>query len=215
MDLGGLGVGGVDPGPDRPHRLVGEDDPSDRVGREAGQACAELALDRRERQALPALVGRLADAEDRGDAVHERGLDLAIDLLIRLADLTAPLRVPDQHVAAAHFHEHGQGDLSGVRARRLPVTILSAESQRSTAEDLVDCGQGRERWTDHDVDPAGPLEAIANRGRQRPALGDRPLHLPVANAERNPHQRASVRASTPGSVRPSRNSRKAPPAVEM
>src|SRR5262249_28936769 len=201
--------------PDRPHRLVGQDDPGDGIGREAGQPRAQLAFDRRGRQALSPLVGRLTDAENGSDAVHEGGLDLAIDLIVRLAHLTTALGVPDEDIAATHLDEHGQGDLTGVRPGGLPVAILGAESQWTPAQDLVDRGQRGGRRAGHDLRSTRPFEAITDCRGQRPSLGDGPLHLPVANAEWSPHQRASVRASTPGSVRPSRNSRNAPPAVEM
>src|SRR5207237_7384700 len=76
-------------------------------------------------------------------------------------------------------------------------------------------GQRSEGRTDHHFHPARPLEPVAHGEGELPRFGDSPVHLPVADDEGRPHQAASVRAATPGSVRPSRNSRKAPPAVEM
>src|SRR4029434_5044814 len=63
---------------------------------------------------------------------------------------------------------------------------------------------------DH-LDAARALEPVAEAGGQRARLDERAVHLPVADDEWCAHQ-LSVSASTPGSLRPSRNSKNAPPA---
>ena len=214
MHLGGLGRRGVDTGADRPHRLVGEHAAGHGGRLETGQPGPELALDGREREALPALLGRLAHAEHRRQAVPERGGDLAVDLLVGLAHLVPALGVPAEHEATAQLEQHGGRDLAGVGAGRLVVAVLGAERDRAAGHDLADGRQRGERRAQHDLHASRALEPDADGRGERAGLRQQAVHLPVADHERRAHQ-ASVSASTPGSLRPSRNSRKAPPAVEM
>src|ERR1044072_3076737 len=62
-------------GADGPDRLVG-DDPRVAVGGRGGQRSGELALDHGERLTGAALVARLAEAEDRAQAVAHGGGEL-------------------------------------------------------------------------------------------------------------------------------------------
>src|SRR5215470_7160473 len=259
LHLGGLTGRRVDPRADRPHRLVGEHGLGDLVGRQSGEARAELALDGREGQPLPALVGGLADAEYRGEVVRKDRAYLQLDLLVRLAHLLAPLGMTGEDPLAPELGEHGHGDLAGVRAGRLRMTVLSAELDRRAGENFGHRRERGERRAHGDLHAARALEALPHPGRERPGFRDGAVHLPVADDERCSHRTpwlrasaggapaprppaarttchrrtsaggapaprppaarttyvASVSASTPGSLRPSRNSRNAPPAVEI
>src|SRR2546426_2923337 len=208
-----LGGRGVLAGPDRPHRLVGEHAESDGGGGEAGEPGAELALDGREREPLCPLLGRLADAENRRHPGRQHRPHLPVDLLVGLAELLPTLGVADEHVPAAELGQHRGRDLPGERAGCLPVGVLGAERDRTGREQLAHGAERREGGAQDDLDAARTPEPVAHAGGERPRLGDRPVHLPVGDDQRRSHQ-ASLRASTPGSLRPSRNSRKAPPAVE-
>src|SRR5215831_752456 len=238
LHLGGLAGRRVDPRADRPHRLVGEHGLGDLVGRQSGEARAELALDGREGQPLPALLGGLADAEYRGEVVRKDRAYLQLDLLVRLAHLLAPLGMTGEDPLAPKLGEHGHGDLAGVRASRLRMTVLSAELDRRAGENFGHRRERGERRAHGDLHAARALEALPHPGRERPGFRDGAVHLPVADDERCSHRTpwlrasaggapaprppaartayvASVSASTPGSLRPSRNSRNAPPAVEI
>src|SRR5215470_3098351 len=215
VDLGRLLRRGVHSGPDGPHRLVRDDDAGDGGRVQPGQACAQLTFDRRKRQALASLLRRLADAEHRSETERERAVHLLVDQLVGLAHLSPPLGVPGEHAATSELDEHRRGDLTRVRARPFMVAVLAAEADGGAVNDLAHRGERGERRTQHDVDALEPLEAVANARGEWPCFRERADHLPVADDERRAHQAASVRAATPGSVRPSRNSRKAPPAVEM
>src|SRR5204863_3999365 len=152
VHLGRLTGRRVHAGADRPDGLVGEHRLDGLVRRQAGEASAQLALDRRERQPLAALVGGLADAEHGRETVRERGADLLVDQLVGLADLLAALGVAEQHVPAAELDEHRGCDLARVGARRLVVAGLRAQEDRAparsspTAASAVNGGQ-RTTWT--------------------------------------------------------------------
>src|SRR5438445_60639 len=149
----------------------------------------------------------------RRRARHRYRAHLPVDLLVGLAELLPTLGVADEHEPAAELGQHRGRDLSGERAGRLPVAVLGAERDRAGREQLAHGAERREGGAEDDVDAARAPEPVAHAGGERPRLGDRPVHLPVGDDQRRSHQ-ASLRASTPGSLRPSRNSRKAPPAVE-
>ena len=52
------------------------------------------------------------------------GHRLAIDDLIALAEQTAPLRMPHDHVLGAGLLDHGGRDFAGERSLALPVEVL-------------------------------------------------------------------------------------------
>ena len=93
-----VGAVGGEPGADRPHRLVGDDEVRPTV--DAVEAAARLADEHVVRLAGLALLQRLADAHDRLQAVRERGLHAPVHRLVGLAEELAPLAVADDDVLA-------------------------------------------------------------------------------------------------------------------
>ena len=67
---------------------------------------AELPFDHGERQPLPALVGRLSDAEQRPETVPQRRSHPLVDLAVRLVEEMPPLGVADEDEAAPQVDEH-------------------------------------------------------------------------------------------------------------
>src|SRR5215813_7947434 len=215
VDLGRLLRRRVHAAANGPDRFVSNDHAGDGRGVQPREAGAQLAFDRRERQPLAPLLGGLADAQHRGQAERQRAGDFLVDQLIRLAHFPAALGMPHEHAAAAELDEHRRRDLARMGARAFMVAVLPTEPDGRALDDLRDSAERREWRAQNDIDALEALEAVANAGGERPCFGQGADHLPVADDERRAHQAASVRAATPGSVRPSRNSRKAPPAVEM
>src|SRR6185503_4607619 len=130
--------------------LVREEAAAHRAGREAREPGPELAFHHREREPLAPLLRRLADAEQRLEAVAQRRDDLAVDLLVRLTEEPPPLGVPDDDEPAAGLDEHARRDLPGERARVLPVAVLRAERDGRPRERLADRGERRERGAHRD-----------------------------------------------------------------
>src|SRR5207247_4064159 len=194
---------------------VGENAAGDVVGAEPGPTGAELPFYHRESQTLTALFLRLAHAEERHEPVSERRRHLAVDLLVSLAEYVAALGVSEEHISATQLDEHARSDLPGEGAPVLPVAVLSAPPDGRAGEHFRHRGQRRVGWAHRHLHATRTLEPFPYRGGEGAGLGDRAVHLPVAHHEGRPHHGASSRAATPGSTRPSRNSRKAPPAVEM
>ena len=129
-----------------------------------------------------------------------------------------PLGVPNDYVAATSLGEHGSGNLAGESAFFAPVHILGGDGHLG-AHGLCDGGGNRgERGSEDNVAVLG----LAHEGQKlyEKISGGREglVHLPVPG-----HHRASfasghvlsVRACTPGSVAPPKNSSDAPPPVEM
>ena len=109
------------------------------------------------------------------------------------------------------------GDTHPVKAPAVSQCASCAPSRTGEpASTSATALQRRERRAHRDADVGQPAAAVAHGRRQRPRLRERGVHLPVARDHRGArhgpvgHQ-ASSRAATPGSVRPSRYSRNAPP----
>src|SRR5262249_30445487 len=120
------------------------------------------------------------------------------------------LGVPDECPAAADLGQHRDRDLARVRAGGLVVTGLRAELDGATGQDLRDRSERRERRAHDHLDAARALEPVTDGAGERARLDERAVHLPVADDEWGTHQ-ASGNASTPGSLRPSRNPGNPPP----
>ena len=217
MHLGGLCRRRVHSGPDGPHRLVGEHDPrrSSSAG-DAGQARAQLSLDGGEGQPLAAFLLGLSHAQDRRHVVREHGAYLAVDEIVGLALLVPTFGVAEQDGTHPELDEHGRRDLPSVGARSIVMAVLRAEHDGAAREDLAHRGQsGRgghsaTSASERELSPSRMPVASARASAMVPCI----FQLPMMSGARMVYDR-SVRASTPGSARPSRNSRKAPPAVEM
>src|SRR4029453_6704443 len=182
---------------------------------EPGPSGAELPFHHREGQALTALLFRLAHAEDRHKLMAKGRPHLAVDLLVGLAERVAALGVSEEHIAAAQLRQHARSDFSGEGALVLPVAVLAAPRDGRSREHFGHRGQRRVGWAHRHLHAPRTLEPLPYRGGENAGVRDAAVYLLVAHDEGRPHHGASSRAATPGSTRPSRNSRKAPPAVEM
>jgi hypothetical protein len=70
------------------------------------------------------LLQALAHADDGDQTVGESSLDLAVDPLVGLAEVSPSLGVANDHVLAQLF-EHQRRDLASVGPFVLPVHVLS------------------------------------------------------------------------------------------
>ena len=86
----------VAPGPDRPHRLVGDADARKRRAVEARERARELAHDHRQRMPGVALGQGLAHAQERHQSSCQGGRHLATGVLVRLTEHVPALGVTDQ-----------------------------------------------------------------------------------------------------------------------
>src|SRR4051794_19121411 len=205
-------------GADRPHRLVGEDDLPDLLRGQALQGRVELVA------AVGHVPGRqplgqpLPHAQDRGQAVPERGLQLAGHQGVVLAVDRAPLRVSDDDVRAGHRGEHGPADVAGVRAGVVRREVLGAVADRQlvAGDERLNAAQRGER---RQHDRFGPVEDLLRHREddllhQPDGLEVGQVHLPVAGDQPTARHQPS-RTVRPGSCRPSRYSSDAPPPVLM
>src|SRR5580692_8238938 len=147
-----------------------------------------------------------------------------------------PLRVADQHVLAAQLGQHPPGYVAGVGTVLVRREILGSVGQPQPVplDQRLHAAQRGERGQQGHV--GGVEVLVVQRERQllgqRDGLEMRVVHLPVAGDQGlAPRGRAhsavpsagaapsagsgASSAASPGSVRPSRYSRLAPPPVEM
>ena len=140
---------------DRPNGFVGENQTRDLVLVQSVERGARLRDDAVARAPVLALAERLSDGHDRMQSLRERGLDFAIDRLVRLAEVLATLGVSEDHVRDAEIEQHRRGDLSGERPGQVPMHVLRAERHAAGPRERGrDRGQGRKRRRDDDVDAA-------------------------------------------------------------
>src|SRR5713101_5637958 len=126
--------------------------------------------------------------------------------------------MPNDDVAAAGLDEHLCGNFTGKGAFFFPEHILSANGDVRAPRALDSGGDRRVRRRDDDVATLRARGQRHKRGEERASVGLRLEHLPVAGNDATSFRWThylSVSASTPGSLRPPRNSREAPPPVEM
>src|SRR5712664_514442 len=146
--------------------------------------------------------------------------------------------MPDNHVTASGLHQHGRRDFAGKRALFFPEDILRADGDVAALRGLYRRGNCRERWRDHNVAMPRAARQWHKRREKRARLRLRLEHLPISRDHPPPFRLAhlfsdlsvgplcsllcefpiqllSLRASTPGSFRPPRNSSEAPPPVDM
>src|SRR5438094_1659010 len=193
------------PRPDRPDRLVRDDDVGEPVRRDLAQPLLDLVAQLALGVARLALVLGLTDTEDRHQPGRERGRDLVRERAVGLVEVLAALGVAEHDTVDPQLDEHRRRDLAGERAARLLVHVL-----RVDGDAVGRPARGRQRGERH---AHGDVDALAgaHRGEELARLRLRLVHLPVAGDERGARH---ARASTPGSLRPSISSSEAPPPVE-
>ena len=151
--LAGLRRRGVAPGADRPHRLVGDDQSRDLLGRSAVEPVLDLPIEHGERLVALALLERLADADDR----RQPGADAPPSVLrLTIASVSPNSRRRSEwpmitYSAPASLIIAG-ADLAGERALALPVEVLRRDADVRVARRLGDRVQRGERRRDDDLD---------------------------------------------------------------
>src|SRR5438876_5752905 len=180
VDLLGLGGSGGAAGADGPHRLVGDEDAAGLVEGEGTQRALELPLHDLQGPVGLALGQRLADADDGRQALIDSRPHLSRHHLLALAEDMAPLRVAEDHVAAADVLQHQRGDLAREGALALPVHVLRAEQHPAAAERLGDRAErGEGGRHQHVAVREGKSQAGADLLGQRDRLPHRLVHLPI------------------------------------
>ncbi|GAB4002419.1 hypothetical protein GCM10029992_40610 [Glycomyces albus] len=131
---------------------------------------------------------RLADAQDRADAVVEGLADLGADEFVGLLVVLAALGVPHHHVGTAQLGQHGAGDLTGVGAGRVRRHVLCAvaDLELVAVDQRLDAADVDERRHDDGLDGLELLgrEAEGELLHQRDRLEVVEVHLPVAGDQR-------------------------------
>ena len=191
MHLLGLLGSGHSAGPDRPDRLVRDDNPADGRGVEAGERPLDLrGHDRLGAARLP-LLERLANAHDRHEAGGEGRLGLGVDDEVGLAGEHPPLRVTEDDVAAADVDEHLRRDLTGESAALLGVGVLASHGH-------VTAGRGHRRHdrhhihrrrAEHEVDAGRLAPPAGHGGGKRHAAGMIKVHFPITGNDRSAGRR--------------------------
>ena len=129
------------------------------------------------------------------------------------------LTVTDDDVVAAELGEHRPGDVPrmGAVVVRREVLCAVGDPQPVAVDEGLDAAQVGVRRQHDDLDRVVVLVVEGEREllHERDGLEVVEVHLPVAGHERFARHRCASRTTSPGSSRPSRNSRLAPPPVEM
>ena len=135
---------------DRPHRLVGDDDPAVRRTVERVAELGDRARGGFGR--LDVLV--LADAQHRPEAVAQRGGGLGAHDLVGLAEEPAALGVSDLDHAHTDLGELRRADLTGEGAEILGRGILRSDDGVRSRERLERCGDLQVGGDDEELDGA-------------------------------------------------------------
>ena len=142
---GGVGAARVAAGPDRPDRLVGDDEVAEvrGVGRPAGgQRPAQLGVDDRLRPTGLAVRQLLADAQDRPQARLDAPGRACGAMSSSVSPASrAPLGVADDD-PRRQSHEHRCAHLAGVRAGGFLVDVLGTDGDAGPGERVADRRQG-------------------------------------------------------------------------
>src|SRR6266566_313104 len=210
---------------DGPHRLVRYQNTRELLGGQRTGPPAELLFQDGFGVLGFARGQRFADADDRRQTSNEGGFRLLGDGLVGFPEVLAAFRVADDDVTATRFDEHAGGNFAGEGAFFFPVKILRGNRDLRAARKLGRGGEGCKRRSDDDVAVRGVRDKGCEGGEKGARVRLCLVHLPVAGddaaANRIGHlsgaleARLFVSASTPGSLRPARNSSEAPPPVEM
>src|SRR2546426_8656656 len=223
-----------------PHGLVRNQNTGELLRGQRAGAAGELAAEDCFGQAGVALFLGFSQANDGGETAGKSHQGLLGDVVIALAKNLAALGVADDDVAAADLGKHRSGDFAGEGAFLDPGNVLAVDGDAGAF-----CGfdGGRERGERRRNDNVA-MFCVRNKreegGEKRARFRKRFVHFPIAGDYAASHVKTSgktkdlntedtedaestekkgghlvVRASTPGSLRPPRNSREAPPPVEI
>src|SRR5580658_3074314 len=184
----GLLRGGIAPGADGPHRLVGDD--AVLQSTRAAQLQHHFQLPRDHLAGTPGLaVGELlAHAQNGDQPLALRGAELARDQLITLAIQQPPFGMPDHHVFAADVLQHRRRYLAGEGAVCVRGDILSTKAEDRIRSEPARLVQIHERRTHH---------AYRRRCRRRlrqqlldqpRGLAARAVHFPVTGNYGSAHE---------------------------
>ena len=239
-----LGSGGL-AGADGPDGLVGDDHAAHLALSQASQSDLHLIGDQLLGDVQLALLQALAHAHDGTQTGLQGGVDLLVDGQVGLVVVLTALGVADDDVLGAHFLEHLHGDLTGESTGGLVVAVLAADGQAGVLEQLHGAGDVHSGNTQHHFAPLVLAQLGLDGLGVGAGLGQGLVHLPVAGDDGltifqvhkiessflykcggvrgSPLHKwdaiwgdyLSSRQATPGSSLPSRNSREAPPPVEM
>ena len=122
-------------------------------------------------------------------AFAQRGAHLPRDSLVRLAEVLAPLAVPQDHALAAGFLQHDHAHLAGERALLLVMAVLREQLDRRALQGLFHRGERAERRS-HGHLRGRAIEELAQLAGELRGLAGRLVHLPVAADELTPGHRA-------------------------
>src|SRR5262249_57831487 len=136
-----------------------------------------------------------------------------VDGRVGLAEQASALRVSDDDVLGARLPEHAGRDFTGECAVALEVEVLSGDADVGVARRFGHRVHGSEGRRHDDLDVGDVLDDEPQLLDEEDRFLNGLEHLPVASDEWDSH--LSVRAATPGSVSPARNSSDAPPPVEI
>src|SRR5699024_1386357 len=212
---------------DGPYRFVGHHGRGRIVSADAFEGAVDLGEG--VLHLLPALayLEALTHADDRCDAGSQGRFGLGGDQSVVLTMLRAALGVPHDGVLHPQPGQHRSGDLAGVGTRGVRRNVLGAVSdgQFVRIHQGLHRAQVGERRADRHfhrrIVVLGVLEAPGQFLHQVRGLEMVQVHLPVPRHQRGAARGhvfvafQSVSTSIPGRVLPSRNSRDAPPPVEI
>ena len=197
VDERGLRGGGRAAGADGPDRLVGDDRARNVACVEPRKTVLRLAQDDRRGVAVVVLLLGFSDAQDRHQAMLDRGEDLAIYQFVGLAADVAALGVAEDYVGDANRLEHRRGDLAGERALVFVMHILRGQRDVRSGELLRSRRERDGGRRDQHVAVARErrrfrIDLRPKRADELARLGRREIHLPVSGEHLPAHRALSV-----------------------
>jgi hypothetical protein len=166
------------PGADRPHRLVGDDQVVG-VGTIRQRGLGLLVHDVEGLLAFALVLG-FADADDGGEPRAPGSAGLAVHLDIGLEMVLPALGMADDDGDRAGVGEHLGGKIAGEGAGRLGMAILRADRDRRALHQAGERRQQRRRRTHHQVGVRRGFRSAAHDLGQLGRRAAQPVHFPVA-----------------------------------